>query len=593
MAVHIRRAMVSPRVVEPIGAQALAVRVPPVAVVEANRRLAVILAADIVGYSRLMALDEDGTVQTLATYQEVIAALVAEHQGRIFNLAGDGIMAEFASAVQAVRCAVAIQRMAARRNGDLAEDRQVVFRIGLNLGDVVARGDDLLGDGVNVAARLQALAEPEQICISAAVREQIADKVAFGCASRGEHSLKHIARPVHVYAVDWALQAPLPVAELRKGALPLPDRPSIAVLPFANMSQDADQEYFADGLSEDLITALAKYRWFFVIARNSSFTYKGRAVSVQQVGRELGVRYVVEGSTRRSGNRVRVTAQLVEADTGHHLWADHYDRELEDLFALQDEIVGRVVGAIEPGMMRSETQRARRKTAERMDAWDLVFRGQWHFHHITREHHGRRAPASAVPSPRTPRSPRATSGWSAASTARCISAGRRTAQADLAEETEAVGLAMRLSDGDPYALYALAIHSNSVGQAEQAIAAAQRAIDLQPQLCPRPLHPGRVAHFRRARRAGDRAAAARLSPQPQRPAGVRLDAATWRSPISCWASTPTRRSGRRKRWPCGPTTTSATRSWPAASRPWAAPQRRAEPSTRCFGFSQIRTPWTI
>ena len=212
----------SPRVVEPNGAKALAVRVPPVAVVEANRRLAVILAADIVGYSRLMALDEDGTVQTLATYQEVIAALVAEHQGRIFNLAGDGIMAEFASAVQAVRCAVAIQRMAARRNGDLAEDRQVVFRIGLNLGDVVARGDDLLGDGVNVAARLQALAEPEQICISAAVREQIADKVAFGCASRGEHSLKHIARPVHVYAVDWALQAPVPVAELRKGALPLP-----------------------------------------------------------------------------------------------------------------------------------------------------------------------------------------------------------------------------------------------------------------------------------------------------------------------------------------------------------------------------------
>ena len=334
-----------------------------------------------------MAMDEDGTVQTLATYQEVIGGLVAEHEGRIFNLAGDGIMAEFASAVQAVRCAVAVQRMAERRNGDMADDRRIVFRIGVNLGDVVARGGDLLGDGVNVAARLEALASPRQICISAAVRDQIAGKVAFGCESRGEHSLKNIARPVHVYSVDWALQAPMPMAELRSGVLPLPDRPSIAVLPFANMSHDAEQEYFADGLSEDLITALAKYRWFFVIARNSSFTYKGRAVPVQQVGRELGVRYVLEGSTRRSGNRVRVTAQLVEADTGHHLWADRYDRELADLFAMQDEIVGRVVGAIEPGMMRSETQRARRKTTERMDAWDHAFRGQWHFHHVTREHH--------------------------------------------------------------------------------------------------------------------------------------------------------------------------------------------------------------
>ena len=457
------------------------------AVVEANRRLAVILAADIVGYSRLMALDEDGTVQTLATYQEVIAALVAEHAGRIFNLAGDGIMAEFASAVQAVRCAVAIQRMAARRNGDLAEDRRVAFRIGLNLGDVVARGGDLLGDGVNVAARLQALAEPEQICISAAVREQIEGKVAFGCASRGEHSLKHIARPVHVYAVDWALQAPVPVAELRKGALPLPDRPSIAVLPFANMSQDQEQEYFADGLSEDLITALAKYRWFFVIARNSSFGYKGRSVPVQQVGRELGVRYVVEGSTRRSGNRVRVTAQLVEADTGHHLWADHYDRELQDLFALQDEIVGRVVGAIEPGMMRSETQRARRKTALRMDAWDLVFRGQWHFHHITREHH---AEARACFRHAIAADPSLAEGyiW----LVRCLNGTMffgwsDDRAADLAEETEAVGMAMRLSDGDPYALYARAIHCNSVGQAERAIASAQLAIDRSPSFA--------LAHF--------------------------------------------------------------------------------------------------
>ena len=253
---------------------------------------------------------------------------------------------------------------------------------------------------------------------------------------------------------------------------------------------------------------------------------------VQQVGRELGVRYVLEGSTRRSGNRVRVTAQLVEADTGHHLWADHYDRELEDLFALQDEIVGRVVGAIEPGMMRSETQRARRKTAERMDAWDLVFRGQWHFHHITREHH---AEARACFRRAIAADPSLAEGyiW----LVRCLNGTMffgwsEDRAADLAEETEAVGMAMRLSDGDPYALYALAIHSNSVGQAEQAIAAAQRAIDLQPQLCPRPLHPGRVARFRRASRPGDRAAAARLSAQPQRPAGVRVDAVRGARPFS-------------------------------------------------------------
>ena len=252
-------------------------------------------------------------------------------------------MAEFASAVQAVRCAVAIQRMAARRNGDLPGDRQVVFRIGLSLGDVVARGDDLLGDGVNVAARLQALAEPQQICISAAVHEQVTDKVAFACRALGEQRLKNMPRPIRVFAVDWALQPPVAVAELRQGVLPLPDRPSIAVLPFANMSQDGEQEYFADGLSEDLTTALAKYRWFFVIARNSSFSYKGRSLPVQQVGRELGVRYLLEGSTRRSGNLVRVTAQLVEAESGHHLWAERYDRQLTDLFALQDEIVGRVV----------------------------------------------------------------------------------------------------------------------------------------------------------------------------------------------------------------------------------------------------------
>ena len=349
--------------------------------------MAVILAADIVGYSRMMASDEEATVQALATYQEVIGALVAEHHGRIFSVAGDGLLAEFASAVQAVRCAVAIQRMAERRSGDLAPGREVWFRIGVNLGDVMVRGADLLGDGVNIAARLQALAEPRQILVSGSVHDQVAGKVNFACSSLGERALKNMPRPVQVYVLDWTLPAPVPIEVLRSGVLPLPDRPSVAILPFTNMSQDVEQEYFADGLTEDLITALAKYRWFFVIARNSSFTYKGRAVSVGQVGRELGVRYVLEGSIRRSGNRLRVTAQLVEAETGHHLWAERYDRDLVDLFALQDEIVGCLVGAIEPGMIRSESQRARRKSPESMDAWDLIFRGMWHFNHWSWENH--------------------------------------------------------------------------------------------------------------------------------------------------------------------------------------------------------------
>ena len=354
---------------------------------EVERHLAVIWAADVAGYSRLMSDDEEATLTTLATYQEVIAGLVVEHQGRIFGMAGDSIMAEFASAVQAVRSAVAVQRALNRRNADLPERRRMTFRIGLNLGDVLGRGGDLYGDGVNVTARLQALAEPGQIFISASVHEQTADKLNFACRFLGERTLKNIARPVRVYSVDWSLAAPLPVSELQSGPLAIPDRPSIAVLPFANISGDAEQDYFVDGLTEDLITALAKFRWFFVIARNSSFAYKGRSVPVQQVGRDLGVRYVLEGSTRKSRDRVRVTAQLIDAETGHHAWAERYDRDLADLFAVQDEIVGRVVGAIEPEMLRVETLRARQKTPQDLAARDLVFRGMWHFHQVNKEDH--------------------------------------------------------------------------------------------------------------------------------------------------------------------------------------------------------------
>jgi adenylate cyclase len=447
---------------------------------EVPRRLAVILAADVAGYSRLMSEDEEGTLATLSLYQEVVAALVAEHQGRIFAVAGDAIMTEFASAVQAVRCAVAMQRAIDRRNADLAEARRMVFRIGITIGDVMVREGDLYGDGVNIAARLQALGEPGQICISASLQEQIAGKLPFPCAYLGEKSVKNIARPIRAYLVDWAPDAAETKADAQAGPLALPEKPSIAVLPFANMSGDADQDYFADGLTEDLITALAKFRWFFVIARNSSFPFKGRPLTVQQIGRELGVRYILEGSSRRAGERVRVTAQLVDAETGRHLWAERYDRELADLFAVQDEIVARVVGAIEPEMLKTETLRARQKSPQDLTAWDQIFRGMWHFYQVTERDHIRarelfRAAVATAPASAEGHA------WLARVNAGILIYGwSKNPAADTAEGWQAAMRATRLAEADPYAHYALGIMSAAMGQPERTISEAQKTIDLSP-----------------------------------------------------------------------------------------------------------------
>jgi adenylate cyclase len=339
-----------------------------------ERRLAAVLCADVAGYSRLMGLDEEGTLAALKRHRrELIDPSTAAHRGRLVKTTGDGILVEFASVVDAVRCAVEIQRGMAERNADIPADRQIRFRIGINLGDIMIDEGDIFGDGVNVAARLQQIAEPGSICISRAVREQVGDKLGFVYTDLGEHNVKNIARRVHVYRVGPPGQADERTADKGPG-LPLPDRPSIVVLPFANMSGDADQDYFADGMVEDIITGLARIRWLFVIARNSSFVYKGRAVDVKQVGRELGVRYVLEGSVRKAGNRVRITAQLIEAATGAHLWAERYDRSLDDVFALQDEITLSVVGAIEPSLRAAEIERVKRKRPENLDAYDLVLR---------------------------------------------------------------------------------------------------------------------------------------------------------------------------------------------------------------------------
>jgi TolB-like protein len=334
-----------------------------------ERRLAAILAADVVGYSRLIGADEEGTLARLKAYRrEVIDPKIAEHRGRLVKTTGDGLLVEFASVVDALRCAVEVQRGMSERNATAPPDNRIEFRIGVNVGDIVVEDDDIFGDGVNIAARLEGIAEPGGICISARVQEDAAGRLDPGFEDIGEQALKNIARPVRVFRVATGNKlVPAP-------ALPLPDKPSIAVLPFANLSGDPEQEYFADGMVEEIITALSRIRWLFVIARNSSFTYKGQADDVKQVGRELGVRYVPEGSVRKAGGRVRITAQLIDATSGAHLWADRFDGSLEDIFDPQDKVASSVAGVIEPTLQAAETARSENRPTNDITAYDLYLR---------------------------------------------------------------------------------------------------------------------------------------------------------------------------------------------------------------------------
>jgi adenylate cyclase len=343
-----------------------------------ERRLAAILAADVVGYSRLMGADEEGTLARLkALRREVADPKIKEHRGRIVKTTGDGLLLEFASVVDAVRCAVEVQREMAEQNADVPLDRRIEFRMGINVGDIIKDGRDIHGDGVNIAARLEALAEPGGICVSRVVRDQVRDKLAFSFEDMGEQQVKNIARPVRVHRIVLGEEAgPFepPTETSAKPPLPLPDKPSIAVLPFQNMSGDPEQEYFADGMVEEIITALSRIRWLFVIARNSSFTYKGQAVDVKQVGRELGVRYVLEGSVRKAGGQVRITAQLIEAETDAHLWAERFDGSLEDVFELQDRVAISVAGVMEPTLQAAEIRRSAERPTNDMTAYDLYLR---------------------------------------------------------------------------------------------------------------------------------------------------------------------------------------------------------------------------
>jgi adenylate cyclase len=444
-----------------------------------ERRLAAIFAADVAGYSRLMGEDEEGTLQILNAYRNTIADLIAEHAGRVFGTAGDSVVAEFSSAVQAVRCSVAVQRSLHRHNADLPQARRMEFRIGINVGDVMADGQDLLGDGINVAARLQGVAAPGGICISGSVRDQIDGKLRFPLVPLGERVLKNIVRPVAVYAVEWRAEDPAATGVL-SGTLALPDKPSIAVLPFANMSGDPEQDYFADGISEDIITALSHHRWFFVIARNSTFVYKGRAVDVKQVARELGVRYVLEGSVRRAGQRVRITGQLIEAETGNHLWAERYDRDLADIFAIQDEITQSVVGAIEPEMLLMEGRRALRKGSGNLDAFDCCMKAMWHFSQLTREDSDQAVALLRNALEIDPNLAQAHMVLGRTLNMRIWYGWSRSPEADLEEAHKAALRAVALDERDPYTHYALCWTSLLKGRHAQALAEAQRSIDLNP-----------------------------------------------------------------------------------------------------------------
>ncbi|MDH2380786.1 adenylate/guanylate cyclase domain-containing protein [Bradyrhizobium sp. CER78] len=367
-----------------------------------GRRLAAIVAADVAGYSRLMGLDEVGTAHTLREHRKVTDALVAKHGGRLVKSTGDGVLLEFSSIVDAVECAVAVQVVMAERNEGVPVDRRMMFRIGINLGDIlIEEGDDILGDGVNIAARLEGIAEPGGICISASAYEQVRGKVPADFTDLGEKSLKNIARPIRAYALGndgldartksksttaTAPGAPFPPALgspndaassefALKGTPPLPAKPSIAVLPFQNMSGDPEQDYFADGMVEDIITALSRFGELFVIARNSTFTYKGKAVDIRQVGRELGVRCVLEGSVRKMGNRVRITGQLIDAGSGAHLWGDRFEGDLQGIFDLQDQITARVANAVAPKIVDVEIDRVAHKPTASLDAYDHYLRG--------------------------------------------------------------------------------------------------------------------------------------------------------------------------------------------------------------------------
>jgi adenylate cyclase len=433
------------------------------------------------GYSRLIGVDEEGTLLGFKAIQaELFNPEIAAHNGRLVKTTGDGFLAEFSSVVDALRCATELQAVMAERNATIPTDKRIEFRIGINVGDVVVEDSDIFGDGVNVAARLEGLAEPGGICVSARVQEDAAGRLDLAFEDLGEQQLKNIARPVRVLRVRRD-----PVSEAMhttESSLALPDKPSVAVLPFTNMSGDPEQEFFADGIAEDIITALSRYPSLFVIARNSCFTYKGRAVDVKQVGRELGVRYVLEGSLRKSGNRIRVGAQLVDAESGKHVWAERYDRNLADIFALQDEITEAVTMAMVPAIADAEQHRALRKPPGSLDAWAAYQRGLWHLSKASAEDN---ALAEKFFQRAIDLDPIFAGGYTGLAAA-LVRAGNLFQTRNLAEARSAAEVlarrAVALDGGDAEARSRLAHALQSRGDHQGAQAEAERALAICPNL---------------------------------------------------------------------------------------------------------------
>jgi adenylate cyclase len=443
------------------------------------RRLAAILAADIAGYSALMSTDEAGTVRDLKAHQVVVLPMITEHGGRIIDTAGDGILAEFSSVVNAAESAVAIQRAMAQRNAVVEEARRMHFRIGINQGDIVFDDTRIYGDGVNIAARLETIAEPGGICISRKVYVEITGKMQLAFTDLGEHQLKNIATPVRVYRIAGEQLAGAQVSA--KPTLALPDKPSIAVLPFNNMSGDPEQEYFADGMVEEIITALSRIRWLFVIARNSSFTYKGRSVDVKQVGRELGVLYVLEGSVRKAGNRVRIAAQLLDATTGAHLWANHFDGTLDNIFLLQDNVALSVAGVIEPTLQAAEHRRSIQRPTDDLTAYDLYLQAR-----VARDSADREGTIRALElvGRALERDPNYGSALAVATRCQCniyLSDWTNDLESTRVEGIDLARRALRVAGDDPYILasaaYALGLFGEDIATA---IALVDRALELNP-----------------------------------------------------------------------------------------------------------------
>ena len=445
-----------------------------------QRRLAAILAADVAGYSRLMAADEAGTLARLKQLRaEVIDPSIVQFNGNIVGSAGDSLLVEFVSAVNAVQCAIEMQERLAGDNASLSEHQHMAFRMGVNLGDVIAEGGTIHGDGVNIAARLEKLAEPGGVCIGRSVYDQVKGKLPYVYADLGDQRVHNIPEPVRAYRVSSSkLAVDVSLGFSSKEALPLPNKPSIAVLPFENMSGDREQDYFADGISEDLITALSHIRWLFVIARNSSFVYRGQAVDVKQVSRSLGVRYVLEGSVRKSGNRIRITAQLVDALSGAHHWAERYDRDVTDIFALQDEIVQHVVGAIEPRLLAAEGLRSQTRAPEDLDAWDMVARAMSRYWRVT---DADIEAAIAMLKEAVRRHPDYAPAHSMLAFGLVLEGHLwRTAFEIPRLAIESARRAAELDDGDPWAHLALGYVAFVRRQTEEAVAQFRRAIELNP-----------------------------------------------------------------------------------------------------------------